>query len=132
MIILIQQFIIGQIYNATELRKELLEKGFVFDGHCDTEVLLKGYIYWGYDVVNKLNGIFAFAIWDDKKQELFLARDHFGVKPLFYTFNDDNFIFSSEIKAILKHPHIEAKVDTNGICELFGLGPAHTPRNFSF
>lgn len=132
MIILILQFIIGQIYNANDLRKELLEKGFVFDGHCDTEVLLKSYIYWGYDVVNKLNGIFAFAIWDNKKQELFLARDHFGIKPLFYTFNDDNFIFSSEIKAILKHPHIKAKLDTTGICELFGLGPAHTPRNFYF
>lgn len=124
---LIQQFIIGQIYNSGDLRKELIEKGFTFDGHSDTEVLLKSYIYWGYDVVNKLNGIFAFAIWDNKKQELFLARDHFGIKPLYYTISDDNFIFSSEIKAILKHPHVEAKIDSTSICELFGVGPAHTP-----
>lgn len=94
--------------------------------------MLKSYIYWGHDVVNKLNGIFAFAIWDSKKQELFLARDHFGIKPLYYTFSDDNFIFASEIKAILKHPHVEAKIDSTSICELFGIGPAHTPRYFYF
>lgn len=127
MIIPIQQFIIGQIYNAKELRNELIEKGFSFDGHCDTEVLIKSYVYWGYDVVRKLNGIFGFAIWDSKKEELFLARDHFGIKPLYYTISDDNFIFASEIKAILKHPHVEACLDSTSICELFGIGPAHTP-----
>lgn len=127
MIILIQLFTIGQIYNANELRQELIEKGFIFDGHCDTEVLLKSYIYWGTEVVNKLNGIFAFAIWNTKTEELFIARDHFGIKPLYYTFNDDNFIFASEIKALLKHPHVKPCLNATSICELFGIGPAHTP-----
>ena len=75
----------GQIYNTKELRKTLEENGFTFNGHSDTEVLLKSYIHFGNDVVNHLNGIFAFAIWNEHKKELFLARDHFGVKPLFYT-----------------------------------------------
>lgn len=122
----------GQIYNANDLRKELEENGYTFDGHCDTEVLLKSYIHWGNDVTKKLNGIFAFAIWDYNKQELYLARDHFGIKPLYYTFADDNFIFASEIKAILKHPAVTAKVDSTGICELFGIGPAHTPGTCAF
>lgn len=78
-------------------------------------------------MVNKLNGIYAFAIWNSKKQELFLARDHFGVKPLFYTQFDDSLIFASEIKAIFEYPGIEKVVDSEGICELFGIGPSHTP-----
>jgi len=117
----------GQIYNTKELREELEENGFTFSGHCDTEVLLKSFIHYGYDVVNKLNGIYAFAIWNSKKQELFLARDHFGVKPLFYTQFDDSLIFASEIKAIFEYPGIEKVVDSEGICELFGIGPSHTP-----
>ena len=78
----------GQIYNTKELRKTLEENNFEFTGHCDTEILLKSYIHYGKDVVNHLNGIFAFAIWNTKEQELFMARDHFGVKPLFYTMYD--------------------------------------------
>ena len=73
----------------------LEENGFTFDGHSDTEVLLKSYIYYGKDVVHHLNGIFAFAIWDSQKEELFMARDHFGVKPLFYTMQNNSFIFAS-------------------------------------
>ena len=117
----------GQIYNSNELRDTLLKNGFSFDGHCDTEVLLKAYIHFGYDVVNHLNGIFAFSIWDSNKKELFMARDHFGIKPFFYTYKNNNFIFSSEIKAILRHPEIEAVIDEYGIGELFGIGPSHTP-----
>ena len=117
----------GQIYNSNELRDTLLKNGFSFDGHCDTEVLLKAYIHFGYDVVNYLNGIFAFSIWDFNKKELFMARDHFGIKPFFYAFKNNNFIFASEIKAILKHPEVEAVIDEYGIGELFGIGPSHTP-----
>lgn len=117
----------GQIYNSKELRQDLESHGFSFNSHSDTEVLLKGFIYYGYDVVNKLNGIFAFAIWNSKKEELFMARDHFGVKPLFYTLNNDTLIFASELKAIFEYPGIEKIVDSQGICELFGLGPCHTP-----
>lgn len=117
----------GQIYNTKELRKDLEDNGFTFNGHCDTEVLLKSFIHYGYDVVNKLNGIFAFAIWNSKKKELFIARDHFGVKPLFYTLFDDTLIFASEIKAVFEYPGVEKIIDSQGICELFGIGPSHTP-----
>lgn len=117
----------GQIYNTKELKKTLLENGFEFNGHCDTEVLLKSYIYYGKNVVDHLNGIFAFAIWDSKKNEIFLARDHFGVKPLFYTQVDNTFIFASELKAIFEYPKVEKKLEEQGIAELVGIGPAHTP-----
>ncbi len=116
----------GQIYNTKELRITLEKNGFHFNGHSDTEVLLKAYIFYGNDVVKHLNGIFAFAIWNSKKNELFLARDHFGVKPLFYTQMEDTFIFASEIKAILEYPNVKKIVDNQGISELFGIGPAHT------
>ena len=117
----------GQIYNTKELRKTLEESGFTFEGHCDTEVLLKAFIYYGYNVVNHLNGIFAFAIWNEGKKELFLARDHFGVKPLFYSIKDNQLIFASEIKALFEYPSIYPQIDKMGISELFGIGPAHTP-----
>lgn len=116
----------GRLYNADELREFLINKGFEFVTHSDTEVLLKAYVYYGKDVCKYLNGIFGFGIWNDKNRELFLARDRFGIKPLYYSINNGNFIFSSEIKAILEYPDVEAKVDLNGIGELFGLGPAHT------
>lgn len=117
----------GQIYNTKELRETLKENGFEFNTYSDTEVLLNAYIYYGNDVVNHLNGIFSFAIWNSHTEELFLARDHFGVKPLFYTIFNDNFIFASELKAIFKFPNIPKIVDKQGISELFGIGPAHTP-----
>ena len=116
----------GQIYNTKELKNTLIQKGFEFNTTSDTEVLLKAFIFYGYDVVKHLNGIFAFAIWNKKKEELFLARDHFGIKPLFYTLNNDNLVFASEIKALFEFPGVEKIVDQNGICELFGVGPAHT------
>ena len=116
----------GQIYNTKELKEILIDNGFRFEGHSDTEVLLKSYIYFGKDVVHHLNGIFAFAIWNSKTEELFLARDHFGVKPLFYTIQDNTLIFASEIKAIFEYPNIQKIVDSQGISELFGIGPAHT------
>ncbi|MBQ9658621.1 MAG: asparagine synthase (glutamine-hydrolyzing) [Clostridia bacterium] len=117
----------GQIYNTQEIKEDLLKHGFTFESHSDTEVLLKAFVQYGKDVVNHLNGIFAFAIWNCKTMELFLARDHFGVKPLFYTIFEDTLIFASEIKSIFKYPEIEKIVDKQGICELFGIGPAHTP-----
>ena len=117
----------GQIYNSSDIKKDLEKKGIVFNSYSDTEILLRAFIYYGYDVTNYLNGIFSFAIWDYRKQELFIARDHLGVKPFFYTFKNNNLIFASEIKSILEHPEIDATIDYNGICELIGLGPAHTP-----
>ena len=122
----------GQLYNTKELKQELEEADFTFETHSDTEVLLKGFIHWGYEIVHKMNGIFAFAIWDSKKQELFFARDHFGVKPFYYTVKDDTFVFASEVKALFAFPHIEAKIDKEGIGELFALGPCHTSGNGVF
>lgn len=94
----------GQLYNTEDLRKELTKQGFSFKGYSDTEVLLKAYICFGNDVVHKLNGAFAFAIWNEKKQELFFARDHFGIKPFFYLIKDNNFVFASQIKCLLEFP----------------------------
>ena len=122
----------GQIYNTKELKEVLIEHNFEITTHSDTEILLKSYIYYGKDVVNHLNGIFAFAIFDSSKNEIFLARDHFGVKPLFYTFSNNTLIFASEIKALFEYPDIEKVLDKQGISELFGIGPAHTPRNYCF
>ena len=122
----------GQLYNTKELKNELEENGFEFKTYSDTEVLLKSYIHWKYDTPKKLNGIFSFAIWDSSNKELFLARDHFGVKPLFYTMQGDTLIFSSEIKALFKYPGVIPKIDEESISELFGIGPARTAGNGIF
>lgn len=116
----------GQIYNSKELRKILSDNGFKFKGHSDTEVILKAYVFYGKDICKYLNGIFAFAIWNDKKGEIFIARDHFGIKPLYYTIVDENFIFASEIKGVLEHPKVKTQIDEIGIAELFGIGPSHS------
>ena len=107
----------GQLYNTKELREELEADNFTFESYSDTEVLLKSYIKF----VNKLNGIFSFAIWDSNKKELFMARDHFGVKPFYYSIIDETLVFASEVKALFKYPGIKAKIDSEGIAELFGL-----------
>ena len=90
----------GEIYNFLEIKKELELKGYQFKSHSDTEVLLNAYIEWGGKSVLKFNGMWAFAIWDSNKKELFISRDRFGKKPLFYAFVDGQFIFASEMKAI--------------------------------
>jgi asparagine synthase (glutamine-hydrolysing) len=89
----------GEIYNYLELRKELKEKGYIFKSNSDTEVLLYSFIEWGEKCLFKFNGIWAFAIYDKLKKEIFISRDRFGVKPIYYYFDDNNFIISSEIKA---------------------------------
>ena len=117
----------GELYNTEELRKSLLEEGYFFDSYSDTEVLLMSYIAWGVNCIKKFNGIFAFAIYDEEKERVFLARDQMGVKPLFYSINNKNIIFASEIKAILANPMVKAQIDREGITELFALGPAVAP-----
>ena len=117
----------GELYNTEELRKSLLEEGYFFDSYSDTEVLLMSYIAWGVNCIKKFNGIFAFAIYDEEKEQVFLARDQMGVKPLFYSINNKNIIFASEIKAILANPMVKAQIDREGITELFALGPAVIP-----
>ncbi|WP_054696444.1 asparagine synthase (glutamine-hydrolyzing) [Syntrophomonas palmitatica] len=117
----------GELYNTEDIRQVLTGKGYNFEGWSDTEVLLKAYIEWGEKCVYKLNGIFAFAIWDDDRKRLFLARDRLGVKPLFYWQKGGSFLFASEIKAILSHPLVSARVNQEGLAEIFALGPARTP-----
>ena len=122
----------GELYNTEDLRKELKKYGYQFDSYSDTEVLLTSYIQWGEKCVNKLIGIFAFAVYDENKKEVFMARDQMGVKPLFYTIVNDMVLFGSEIKALLVHPDIKAEVDREGLIELFGLGPAVIPGSAVF
>ena len=117
----------GEIYNMHKLRRELEAQGVVFQTTCDTEVILKGFAFYGVNLFPKLNGIFAFAIWERRKKTLTLCRDRLGVKPLFYAKTPDGFVFGSEIKALLSYDKRLWKVSEEGLCELFGLGPAHTP-----
>lgn len=114
----------GELYNTEELRKVLLEKGYSFESYSDTEVLLTSYINWGQDCVKYINGIYAFAVWNEADKSLFMSRDPLGVKPLFYTIKGDSLIFGSEIKAILAHPYVKPILDQQGIMEIFALGPA--------
>ncbi|MCA9508761.1 MAG: asparagine synthase (glutamine-hydrolyzing), partial [Myxococcales bacterium] len=117
----------GEIYNFHELRSQLESKGHIFSTHSDTEVLLHCYIEWGTDCIERLNGLFAFALWDNLEQQLFLARDHLGVKPLFYTRYQNGFIFGSEIKALLAHPQVKALVSKEDIGHIFSFLPVHVP-----
>ena len=117
----------GQLYNAKDIRENLMAAGLDFNGYSDTEVILKAFAYYGSSIFKEFNGIFSFAIWNENKQELTLARDHFGIKPLYYTILNGTLVFASEIKAILNYPGFKTQVDKQGISELFGIGPAHTP-----
>lgn len=122
----------GELYNTDTLMKILKGKGHQFSSYSDTEVLLTAYIQWGAECVNYFNGIYAFSIWNEKDKTLFMARDHLGVKPLFYIYKQGSLMFASEIKALLAHPEVEAVLDQEGVCEIFGLGPARTPGNAVF
>ncbi|SHF33115.1 asparagine synthase (glutamine-hydrolysing) [Caldanaerobius fijiensis DSM 17918] len=117
----------GELYNTNDLRQQLECRGYTFHSRSDTEVLLISYIEWGTMCVNKFNGIFAFAIWDDRKKILFAARDRVGVKPFFFTVRKNSFIFGSEIKALLAHPLVKPQVDAIGLAEIFAMGPTRTP-----
>ena len=114
----------GELYNTAELRRELERRGAEFEGHSDTEVVLRAYIEYGERCVEMFNGIFAFAVWDSRRKSLFLARDRIGVKPLFYSMTRDGIVFASEIKALLKHPAVKPVVTAEGAAEIMLIGPA--------
>lgn len=116
----------GELYNTAELRCEL-EKDFDFETSSDTEVVLKSYVKWGSACVERFNGIFAFAIYDESEHSLFLARDRIGVKPLFYYDTGDKLIFGSELPVLLEHPDIPHEIDENGTAELILIAPGRTP-----
>ncbi|MFJ5566612.1 asparagine synthase (glutamine-hydrolyzing) [Lysinibacillus xylanilyticus] len=122
----------GELYNTEELRKELQNRGHLFTTHSDTEVLLTAYIEWKEQCVEFLNGIFAFGIWDEQSQSLFLCRDRLGVKPLFYTEQQDGLLFASEVKALLAHPLIKTTVNTEGLANIMAVGPSRTPGKSPF
>lgn len=117
----------GELYNTDALREELRADGFRFRGHSDTEVVLKMYIKYGTKCADKLNGIFAFAVFNSDDRSIFLCRDKIGVKPLFYYEYKGGLIFGSEIKALLASTIVKPRIDEQGLNEIFFLGPARTP-----
>ena len=118
----------GEVFNYLELKKDLVHKGHRFRTNTDVEVLLHLYEECGIDVLNKLNGQFAFALYDRREQKLILARDPFGICPLFYTLVDDVLIFGSEIKAILAHPLVHREVDLVGLDQILTFPGLISPR----
>jgi len=119
----------GEIYNHNDLRYELESKGHIFKTKSDTEAILHGYEEWGADVCSKLNGMFAFAIWDRKRESLFLARDRMGIKP-FYVYEDrEKIVFGSEIKSILRHPDIDRDIDLQALDNFLAFEYIPAPRS---
>ncbi len=117
----------GELYNTNELRKDLKKYGYSFETTSDTEVLLYTYIHYGEKCCELLNGIYSFCIWDTMRQRVFICRDRFGVKPFFYMLKGETLVFASELKAIFKHPLIEAEIDADSLREIFAISPARTP-----
>ncbi|MGL5693437.1 MAG: asparagine synthase (glutamine-hydrolyzing), partial [Peptostreptococcaceae bacterium] len=113
----------GEIYNTQELRNELIDYGIEFKTKCDTEIVLYSYIVFKEECAKKLNGIFAFSVLDKNNKKVYIARDRFGIKPLFYTFVGSSLLFASEIKSLLKHPKVEAVIDNEGLWQLLYLSP---------
>lgn len=117
----------GELYNTEQLRKKLEKLGHAFATHSDTEVVLHSYAQWGPESLLKMNGIFAFGIWESRKRRMFLARDRIGVKPLFYSLSGKGLLFASEIKTILAHPSQRAALDAEGAAQILLLGPGRQP-----
>lgn len=122
----------GEIYNHKILKQKLLSYGYFFDTASDTEIICKAFIHWGPEFVTKLNGIFAIAIYDEGRNSLYLFRDHFGIKPLYYTELGKTIIFSSRIDTLFEYPRIRPCIDINGFNEIFTIGPAKTYGNGVF
>jgi len=118
----------GEIYNHLELREELIKAGHRFlTDHSDTEVLLHGYRQWGHDLPSRLNGMWAFALYDRKRREIFLSRDRFGKKPLFYSLQNRTFAFASELSALILHPQIMADIHEGSLKKYFAYGYIPAP-----
>ncbi len=111
----------GTIYNYPELRDQLIVKGYRFRSHSDTEVILNAYMHWGEACVERLHGMFAFAIWDEQKQTLFLARDRMGIKPLYYAHTAKGFFFASNMQALMQVDAVDTSLDSASLHHLFTL-----------
>ena len=125
-----EQYVIvynGELYNTELIRRELKAAGHRFTGHSDTEVVLHAYAEYGEACVKRFNGIFAFAVWEEKRKRLFLARDRIGVKPLFYRYHSGGLLFASEMKTILAYPGVRAVLDSEGAAQIVLLGPGRLP-----
>ena len=118
----------GEIYNYVELRETLIQKGHTFQTRSDTEVILHAYQEYGEECVEHFNGQWAFAIWDQSRQTLFLSRDRFGIRPLYYTQNSGKLLFASEIKSLFVHPEVCREIDPHGLSQLFTFWTTLTPR----
>lgn len=114
----------GEIYNTDELKEDLISHGWTFDTTCDTKFILLGFLQYGINIVDMLNGIFAFAIISEREDAVYLCRDRAGVKPLYYTVNNENLIFASEMKALFKFPGVEPVLDNDGLNQILSIGPA--------
>ncbi|SOC25774.1 asparagine synthase (glutamine-hydrolysing) [Ureibacillus xyleni] len=117
----------GELYNTEEIRQELKQRGYRFTTSSDTEVLLTAFIEWKEQCVNYLNGIYAFAVWDENEETLYAFRDRLGVKPFFFSQDEGSLIFGSEVKAILAHPNIAPQIDRQGLAALLSIGPSRVP-----
>jgi len=118
----------GEVYNFRELRVELEALGHQFHSRTDSEVVLRAYAQWAEESLNRFNGMFAFAIWDKQQKELFLCRDRYGIKPLYYTLQNNTFVFGSEVKAILANPVYSSEMDLEGLIEYFTFQNFFTDR----
>lgn len=128
-----QRFVLvynGEIYNFREIRAELESNGFEFRSNTDSEVVLLAYLHWKEKCVEKFNGMFAFVVYDKKEKSIFMARDRYGIKPLYYTFQNNVFMFSSEQKAFLSHPAFDRGLDNKALLEYFTFQNLFTSRNF--
>lgn len=119
----------GEIFNYIEIRQELTQLGHRFTTESDTEVLLHAWLEYGAECLNKLNGQFAFAIWDNVKKEVFLARDRVGIRPLFYTWKNNTFVFGSEIKTLLEYPELHPQIDPLALSQVFTFWSTLSPKS---
>ena len=117
----------GEIYNFREIRRELEQNGDCFTSHTDTEAILKAYARWGTSSLEKFRGMFAFALWDARQHQLFLARDHMGIKPLYYAQAGSYFLFASEVRTLLGTGLVQRRIDSSGLCNYLTFGSAYDP-----
>src|SRR5690606_7586362 len=118
----------GEVYNFKDIRQDLISEGYSFDSNSDTEVILKSYHFWGIDCVERFRGMFAFAIYDSKQQEIIIFRDRAGVKPLYYSQTDNALIFSSELRPLLNYPDFNKEIDFEAVSSYLQFGYIHAPK----